>query len=526
MKYILGMDFGTLSARAAVVCADDGRVISQAVSEYKNGVITENLPEYYALEDPRDILESLQTAASQAVKISGIDPSLIVGIGIDTTSYSMVSCDSEGNSMLMNPKFANEPMAYIRLWKHHAAQDQANRIAELHEKTGLLPQIEYFGGKVSPEFALPKILETFEKAPELFEETHRFCDLGEWIVWQLTGKPVYSLFANSFKSFYTDKHGCPSKDFLNMLAPSFGDKLMEKLYGPFADEQKACGYLTESYASKLGLKPGTPVAPPLLDGAAPGLCINVADPDSMVITLGTSLCISHISEKCVCMKGLNAVAKDIYIPGYYAYDYGQPCIGDMLDWFMNSFFASDIANGKSKADIHRELTEECLKDKPYENPLTLLDWFNGNRSVLHNENLKGCLIGLSMDTLPKDIYCAMIQGCCCGTAKIVEQINKNGINPSTIVLCGGIAEKNPFYVQQLANILGKPVNIIRGASMTILGSAIKGAVASGMPIEKAVEGISPKNYEKILPDLEHRKDYEKLYSRWSHYHDLLSLGWK
>lgn len=521
MKYLLGIDFGTLSARAAVVCADTGKIAGQGVSEYKHGIITENLPEYYALEDPRDILDALEVSVKTAVIDSGISPDQIVGIGLDATSYSMVSCDVDGNPMLFNPRFRNEPMAYIRLWKHHASQPQADRIAELHEKTGLLPQLEYFGGKVSPEFALPKILETLEKAPQLFHETSRFCDLGEWLVWKLSGKPVYSLFVNSFKSFYTDKRGFPSEEFLNLLDPGFGHELANKLFGDFADEQKACGFLTAEYAEMLGLKAGTPIAPPILDGAAPGLCINIANPDSMVITLGTSLCISLISEKCICMKGINAVAKDIFIPDYYVYDFGQPCIGDMLDWFVSSFDST-----KSKAEIHRELTEKCLNGTPYKNQLTLLDWFNGNRSILHNENLKGCLIGLTMATKTEDMYCAMIQGACCGTAKIIEQMNLNGINPSTIVLCGGIAEKNAFYVNQLASILGRPVNIVHGTSMTILGSAIKAAVAFGIPINEAVASILPKDYIKILPDEQHRKDYINIYKRWSHYHDLLSGNWE
>lgn len=521
MKYVVGIDFGTLSARAAVVSTETGAIISQSICEYKHGVITENLPENYALEDPTDVLEALEKSVSVAVKTSKINPEQIVGIGLDATSYSMVCCDEYGNPMSMKSEFCDEPMALIRLWKHHAAHPQAERMAKLHEETGLIPQIEYYGGKISPEFAFPKILETYEKAPDLFNATHRFCDLGEWIVWRLTGKPVYSLFANSFKSLYTDRYGSPSRETLNLLAPGFGDKVIPKFYGPFAEEDKACGYLTEEYASKFCLKPGIPVAPPLLDGAAPGLTVNVSDPNSIVITLGTSICLSFISEICECMPGLNAVAKDIYIPGYFAYDYGQPCVGDMLDWFIKSF-----AKGRNKSEAHKELTEKCSKGKPYLNSLSLMDWFNGNRSILHNERLKGCIIGLTMDTEPEDIYCAMIQGICCGTAKIIEHIKEYGIHKETIVLCGGIADKNSFYVQQFSNILGKPVKLIKDVSMTLLGSAIKGAVASGMTFKDAVSAISPKEYIEILPDMEYRKEYEAIYARWSYYHDLLSANWR
>ncbi len=130
--YVVGVDFGTESGRAVVVRAQDGTELASAVCPYPHGVIDRSLPESgrplppeWALQDPEDYLTVLRTAIPRALKESGVDPSSVVGIGLDFTSCTMLPTTADGTPLCSLPEWRDEPHAWVKLWKHHTAQGQA-----------------------------------------------------------------------------------------------------------------------------------------------------------------------------------------------------------------------------------------------------------------------------------------------------------------------------------------------------------------------------------------------------------------
>lgn len=287
-KKVIGLDFGTLSARGVLIGLEDGELYGQAAYTYPHGVMDKQLPSGKVLPDgtalahPDDYMEALTHCIRQLVEQSS--PDEIVGIGIDATTYSMVPCQKNGQVMCSLAEYANEPMAYIKLWKHHGAQEQAHRIQQVHMQTGGIPAIERCGGRVNCEWALPKLLETYEAAPSMAKQVFRFCDLGEWLVWQLTGKPVNSVYSQSFKCMWAQDLGGPSEKALEMLLPGFSGVVREKLLGQPSTYESPCGVLRPDIARKLSLKPETVVAAPIGDGCAPGLYFCRAYPNALAIS--------------------------------------------------------------------------------------------------------------------------------------------------------------------------------------------------------------------------------------------------
>ena len=525
-KIYLGLDFGTLSARAIVVRLADGRIMGEASYVYPHGVLTAALPcglilpEQYALAVPGDYSAALRYCIGKAIEDSGIKREEISGVGISATTYTMVSCDESGTPMCENPKYAAEPMAYIKLWKHHGAAAQAEKMSEIHRQTQGFPVSNRYGYCFNCEWAVPKLLESFEKAPELFNDTARFCDLGEWLSWQLTGEPVLSKYSAGFKGLWAEELGYPDGDVLDMLGSGFAAALREKFMASPCGYERACGYVSKKAAELFGLPEGIPVASPMGDGSAPGVCFGITNPDSISITVGTSIAMAFLSDTLVEMKGINGVVKDGIVPGKYGYDAGQPCAGDMLDWFIKKLLLSDERNQPGKQNIHTYLTDLSMKKGPWKNPLTVLDWWNGNRSVLNNNALRGSIIGLSLTTETEDIYTAMIQGLACGSRRVIDEMKKNGICFDKAILCGGMSRKNPLVREQYANLLGLPVVYAETSQITALSSAMLAAIADGIPVQKAAECLSP-SLRTVAPDPEHREEYEEIYRRWCKYHDLL-----
>lgn len=526
---VIGVDFGTLSARAVVASVNDGTVLAESVYEYPHGVITgalpsgASLPDDWALADPADYREALFSSLRSVVEKSGVCPEKIIAIGIDATTYTMVPCLADGTCLAERREFAEEPMAWIKLWKHHGAVSQAEKIASVHAAYGGFPAIERYGGSVNCEWALPKLLETYENAPEVAAHTDRFCDLGEWLARLLTGRFVNSIYSAGFKCMWTPESGWPSDAALDMLSPGFASFCREKFEGEITDFRHPCGVLTRSAAEAIGLPEGIPVAAPVGDGSAPGVYFCTSDSGALAITLGTSVAMAFVSDVFRPLKGLNGVVKDGIVSGFYSYDAGQPCAGDMLDWYVRNQVPQsyDEAAKTEGRNIHAYLAGLAEESRPYDNPLTVLDWFNGNRSILNNASLRGCIFGLSVQTRPEEIYCAMVQAIACGMRVILDHLASGGITFSKIIICGGMAEKNEFIRRQYASVLGREVYLSSARNITALSSCMLAAIAAGISPEEAATDMGCREFLRVLPDEAHKAQYDAIYGRYKKYHDLL-----
>lgn len=518
----LGIDFGTLSARIALVSEENGEVIGESVQKYKHGVLTWDLPDW-ALADPSDYREALFNGIEEVLLKTRLKEVCIRGIGIDATTYSMVPCKSDGTALAEIEEYRNIPHAYIKLWKHHGAQNEAKKIEALHFEEGCFPAIDRYGHICNCEWALPKLLEVFDNAKYVFDEADYFCDLGEWIAWILTGSRVNSLYSSGYKGMWTPEYGFPDREALNRLSDGFGDSFYEKFAGNVKDYSKPCGYLKKTIADRLNIPAGIPVATPMGDGSAPGVYFCSKYPDALAITLGTSVAMAFTNHQFKPITGINGVLKDGIIPGYYCYDAGQPCAGDMLAWFVKNHVPSSYYSDadEKKIDIYTYLGDLANTRGTSSNKITVLDWFNGNRSILNDSSLRGSIIGLSLDTRPEDIYVAMIHGIACGMRVIVDFLDENGICFNKIIVCGGIAEKNLFFCQQYANILNREILISNKKNITALSSAILAAVANGETWEKVIDHMCNDSFITIKPDQRDRHDYENIYLRYKKYHDLL-----
>src|ERR1044072_290003 len=133
----LGLDFGTESVRALLVDLK-GPERGPAAAAFGHGQILEalpgsgrKLPPSYALQDPQDWLDSAARAVQAAVRQAKVAPGDIVGIGVDFTSCTMLPALRDGTPLCLVERFAREPLAWPKLWKHHGAQAQTDRINQV-----------------------------------------------------------------------------------------------------------------------------------------------------------------------------------------------------------------------------------------------------------------------------------------------------------------------------------------------------------------------------------------------------------
>src|SRR5262245_28082811 len=261
---VAGIDFGTLSARAVIVSAADGAVVGTATHDYAHAVIDrrlpfggEELPPSWALQDPADWLEAVWTAVPAAIEAAGVDPATVVGIGTDFTASTPLPVRRDGTPLCRLDRFAARPHAYPKLWKHHAAQQQAERVTAVAAERGE-PWLARYGGRISSEWQLAKALQVLEEDAEVFAAAERWIEAVDWIVWQLCGVETRSVGVAGYKAQLQDGR-YPSDAYLGALHPRFSE-LRDKVAHPLSQLGARAGGLTPEAAGRLGLRPGIAIS--------------------------------------------------------------------------------------------------------------------------------------------------------------------------------------------------------------------------------------------------------------------------
>ncbi|MBT5310500.1 MAG: ribulokinase, partial [Verrucomicrobia bacterium] len=346
-RYVLGIDFGTLSGRALMVNADTGEEVAWADHNYKNAVIEEALPgskkrlkPLTALQDPADYIEVLKKAVPRVLRLAKAKPEQVLGIGIDFTSCTMLPTLTDGTPLCSLRKWRNNPHAWVKLWKHHAAQPEANRINEIGSQRKE-DFITAYGGKYSSEWFFAKMLETVREAPRVYAAAERFVEAGDWLVWQLTGEEKRCLSAAGFKAMRVSraKRGrwaYPDKAFFKSLDARMANVVAEKLDSEIIELGDNAGGLTPKMAKAMGLAAGTPVAAANIDAHAAVPACTVTDAGKLVMIMGTSTCHLLAAKREKPVEGICGVVQDGVIPGYWGYEAGQSGVGDVFAWYVQN----------------------------------------------------------------------------------------------------------------------------------------------------------------------------------------------
>jgi len=529
-KYTVGIDFGTLSGRALVVRTSDGFELASSEYLYPHAVMEKSLPDgtplgpEYALQHPLDYLGVFQNAVPAALRSSGIQAADVVGIGIDFTACTVLPTLEDGTPLCLLPEFSSRPHAWVKLWKHHAAQGQADRITTLAHSRGE-SWIARYGGKISSEWAFPKALEVLEEDPEVFHRAQKWIEAADWVVWQLCGVETRNPCTAGYKELYQDG-AYPSSDYLSALHPEFG-QLLEKLGHTLTPLGARAGGLTQEAALWTGLLEGTAVAVGNVDAHVTAAAANATGAGQMVAIMGTSTCHILNGESLEEVPGMCGVVDGGITPGLYGFEAGQSGVGDLFGWMVNhatppEYHARAQEQGVS---VHQILTEEAVKQAIGEHGLIALDWLSGNRSVLVNTELGGVFVGLTLASRAPDLYRALLESTAYGTRTILEAFEGSGVPVHELIIAGGLM-KNPLLMQIYADVTGRELSLVASNQGGALGSAIFAAVAAGSysDIYQAARAMGKHHKAVYKPILENQKAYDRLYAEYKLLHDYFGRG--
>ena len=530
-KYTLGIDFGTLSARTVLMNCEDGSFAASATKAYPHAVMDRELPDQtplpasWALEDADDYILALKETVRKVMEDSGVSKEDVIGLSIDFTSCTVVAADERKRALSSLKRFRNRPHAYTKLWKHHGAQAQADEINELLTREGLIDEPRY-GGAVSPELLLPKVLQVLREDPEIYHAAYVFLEAGDWLTWNLTGELRRSGNMAAYKAMWTPEEGYISKELLLKLDQGLEDYVEGKLRGEICPAGGCIGHLTQEWADQLGLMQGIAVGACIIDSHAGMPGSGICRKGQMMLVLGTSSVELLLSDQPYASNGVVGAVKGAIMPGYYSLEAGIAAIGDMYGWFADGFVPSDYEKEalSTGQNIHQLLSEKAAALEPGESGLLALDWWNGNKTPYVNGDLSGVLAGLTLQTKPEEIYRALIEATAFGTRMIMEEFMKSHAQVDEVIVSGGIPEKNPLVLRIFTDVLNRPVKVSASDQTAALGSAMYAAAAAGKEaggyesVADAAKALARLKETVYLPDPQHAAVYDRLFAL---YRDLV-----
>jgi L-ribulokinase len=538
--YSIGVDFGTESGRAILVDVSTGAELATAVYAYEHGVIDQHLPAPdddvrlgpdWALQDPEDYLRTFQVTIPAVLAQSGVEPADVVGIGIDFTACTMLPTTADGTPLCRLPDYRRDPHAWVKLWKHHAAQPEADRInaVALERGEAWLPR---YGGKISSEWFYSKALQILDEASHVYTAADRLIEAADWVVWQLTGDETRNTCTAGYKAIWSKRDGFPADAYFAALDPRFEHVVDEKMSREISSIGQRAGELSARAAEWTGLRPGTAVAVANVDAHVAVPAATVTEPGTMVAIMGTSTCHMVLGDRPATVEGMCGVVEDGIIPGRFGFEAGQSGVGDIFAWYFDRGVPADLHElaRRREVDVPTLLEAEAAQLRPGESGLLALDWWNGNRSVLVDGDLTGLLLGATLATTPPEIYRALIEATAYGTRVIIDAFESNGVGIEAIVACGGLPERNRLLMQIYADVTGREFRLAASKQTPALGSAMFGAVAAGAAaggydsIVDATARMARLREESYRPDPRRHAIYDDLYADYRALHDYFGRG--
>jgi L-ribulokinase len=533
MVYTIGIDYGTESGRALLVDTRDGREIATHVHPYHNGVIDEVLPTSgkklpfdWALQDPLDYIDVIKVTVPKVLEKSGINPQEVVGIAIDFTACTMLPTKADGTPLRALPEWQDHPHAWVKLWKHHASQPQADQINATARKMGE-NWLKRYGGKISSEWFFSKALQILQEAPEVYHATDRFIEACDWVIWQMSGVETRNTCTAGYKAMVQDGT-FPSRDYFGALHPDFADVVDTKMSRTFANLGDRAGGLTAQMAQWTGLPEGIAVAVANVDAHVTAPAVKATQSGVMVMIMGTSTCHIMSGDHLQDVDGMCGVVMGGIIPNLYGYEAGQSGVGDIFAWFVDNAVPAEYHAQAQQEGIstHDLLEREASTQQVGEHGLLALDWWNGNRSTLVDTDLTGLLIGATLATKAPDIYRALIESTAFGTREIIEAFEARGIAVKELVAAGGLPEKNALLRQIYADVTGRTLKLAGSAQAPALGSAMHAAVAAGVypDIQTASEKMGKLKDDVVYPIAENVATYNEIYAEYKRLYDYFGRG--
>lgn len=420
---VAGVDSSTQSVKVVIRNAITGELVRSGRANHPAG--TEVDPESWWL--------ALQDAIKAA---GGLDD--VAGISIAGQQHGMVVLDADGN--VIRPAL---------LWNDtrsaQAATDLNDEYEKLHDGEAISDAV---GSRLVASFTASKVRWLADHEPQNADRVAAIALPHDWLSWKLSGsKNLSDLFTDrsdaSGTGYFDPVAGEYRRDILALALKSDREIILPRVLGPF----------------EIAAKTPTGIAIGVGCGDNAGAALGVgARAGDVVVSLGTSGTAFSVSKTPTHdSRG--------YVAGF------DDATGNFLPLVCTLNAARILDAGAKILGLSlNEFGEKALAAKPGAGGLTLLPYFEGERTPDRPE-ATGALTGLTLsNSAPENLARAMIEGMLCGLVDAVSQLEAQGVEVGRILIIGGAA-KNPAVAPIASSLFGKPVYLPQDGEYVADGAA-------------------------------------------------------
>lgn len=449
--YILTFDVGTTSVKVCIFNREL-KIVSQSSEEYSLLTDSNNIVEV----NPKTYLDAIKNGFKKIV--SNPKYMEIAAICIATQGETLIPVDCRGNAL-----------RNAIVWLDGRADEEASYISSLsiaqdfYKKTGVL--------SIDSSVPISKLLWIKRHEPEVYEKTHKFLLLEDYIVLNLTGEFVTDRGIMCTTGYYDIRKDDLYHEMLDTLEIDTNKIPKINPSGEFI------GNITKQISVDFGISPNAVVVSGTMDQIASAVGAGNITEGIITESTGTCMAISGTVDEHIFEKTNNIQVYTHVMPDKYLALCLCKTAGIVLKWFKDEFCESEIIEakrtGKDVYDILGKIADEVTLGS---NGLILVPYFNG---VLHPENMpsvRGVFFGVSLDTKKPQFIRAIFEGICFMLRENLALFQNIGIEVRKITSLGGGA-KSQIWQQIKSDITNSHIDTLEESECTSLGVAILAACA-------------------------------------------------
>jgi FGGY-family pentulose kinase len=451
MKYLIGIDVGTQALRTVLFSEAGDKIL-----ELSEGYPTHHVAPGRVEQEPERWWRALVNSLRRIAEHPGLELNHIAALSYACSSCTVVALDER-----------SRPLRPALLWMDERALQEAEEITRSNS-----PVLKYSGGRVSPQWMLPKTLWLLRHERDIFDHAFRIVEQTDFLTYRLTGQWTLSYNNLVAKWNYANPEGGWPEGFLDSVGLA---QAIPKWPVHILPVGSRVGQLDPEVAKETGLPETILVVQGGIDSHAGMVGMSVVRDGEIAIVMGTSTVVMGQSERPV-FADIWGPYPDAVIKGAFTLGGGQTSTGSIIQWLVANL-AGALADDLPR--VLGRLEQEAASLPPGSDGLVALDHFQGNRTPLKDSKSRGAIWGLTLWHSMAHLFRAFLEANAFGTRHILDNLKDHGYGIKR-VFAGGGGARSGLAVSILADVCGIDIQLVREGESTALGAAIWAGLGAGV----------------------------------------------
>lgn len=486
--YLLGIDFGTGGAKAAII-NKNADVLGYGFEEYeifteKPGWSEHNAAEYWPVAC---------RIIRKAISMAEIDPAEIKGIAVSSALPSLVVVGRDGEPLIRS----------YNLMDRRAVK----QVLEVREKIGEDKVFSITKNRLDDHPAIVNLLWEKENRPDVFSRIHKALTIDGYIASKLTGQYTCHY---SGAPFYGVAYNLEKKSFDREVLSTLG--LQEEIFPDLFASEDIIGHVTSSAAGEAGLAAGIPVAAGQVDCNAGWVGAGAINLGDCQMNLGTAGNFGIVHD------GSYFDSAMINFP--YTTKYNRVFVtvpttttgGQLIRYLRDNFYkAEKNAEKTDGVDAYSIIDREAAQTPPGAEALVMLPYLMGERTPIWDVHARGVFFGLSLNHTRGHIARAMMEAVAYALYDSYTILKASGVSITPPLILNEGGAKSRIWRQIITDVFNIPTALVENRAGAPYGDAILAGVATGVFKDFSITKKKVKYTDPLEPNKQNHEMYMDIF---------------